>query len=103
MADMKPTKKDSRQQPVKVIRKGAVAASIWRRQTATGFEYLDFSLSRSWKLKTGEKEGYSQCFFERNEEAIQDVIAEACDYIRDHQRAQAIERGLDPERANKAA
>ena len=28
----------------------------------TGFEYLDFSLSRSWKLKSGEKEGYSRAF-----------------------------------------
>ena len=70
-----------RQQPVRVIRNGAIAASIWRRQTATGFEYLDFSLSRSWKLKSGEKEGYSQSFFGSNAEALADVIRQARDFI----------------------
>lgn len=78
------------QDPVKVIREGAIAASIWRRQTPTGFEYLDFSLSRSWKMKTGEKEGYSQSFFERNEEALVQVIARACAYIRQQQPAAVV-------------
>jgi hypothetical protein len=73
---------DVKQQPVKTIRRGAVAASIWKRQTATGFEYLDFSLSRSWKLKSGEKEGYSQNFFVANEEALSEVVSEACRFIR---------------------
>lgn len=83
----------SRQQPIKVIRNGAVAASIWKRQTPTGFEYLDFSLSRSWKMKTGEKEGYSQSFFERNESALLEVVSQACDYIR-HQQLAAAPREL---------
>lgn len=73
---------DVKQQPVKTFRRGAVAASIWKRQTPTGFEYLDFSLSRSWKLKSGEKEGYSQNFFEANEEALNEVISDACRFIR---------------------
>ena len=51
----KPATGRTRQSAVKVIRRGAVAASIWRRQTPTGFEYLDFSLSRSWKLKSGKR------------------------------------------------
>ncbi len=70
--------------PVKVIRCGAIAASIWRRQTSTGFEYLDFSLSRSWKLKSGEREGYSQSFFESNADALADVIGQARDFIADN-------------------
>ena len=73
---------DVKQQPVKTIRRGAVAASIWKRQTASGFEYLDFSLSRSWKLKSGEREGYSQNFFEANEETLGEVVSEACHFIR---------------------
>ncbi len=73
------------QTPVKVFRVGAIAASIWKRQTSTGFEYLDFSLSRSWKLKNGEREGYSQNFFDNNEEALFDVINLACRYIREEQ------------------
>ena len=32
--------------PVHVIRKGAIAASIWQRQSPSGFAYHDFSLSR---------------------------------------------------------
>lgn len=77
-------KDKSQQRPVKVIRLGAVAASIWRRQTSTGFEYLDFSLSRSWKLKNGEREGYSQNFFENNEEALLDVVSLAASFIREN-------------------
>lgn len=77
------TKKPARnQQPVKVIRVGAIAASIWKRQTSTGFEYLDYSLSRSWRLKSGEREGYSQNFFEGNEEALFEVISLASRFIR---------------------
>lgn len=86
----------NRQQPIKVIRNGAVAASIWKRQTPTGFEYLDFSLSRSWKMKTGEKEGYSQSFFERNEPALLEVVSQACDYIR-HQQPAGAPRELTAE------
>lgn len=76
---------NSKQQPIKTIRRGAVAASIWKRQTPTGFSYLDFSLSRSWKLKSGEREGYSQNFFETNQEALFDVVEEACEFIREHE------------------
>jgi len=68
--------------PVQTFRCGAIAASIWRRQTATGFEYLDFSLSRSWKTKNGLKEGYSQGFFEHNDEPLVSVIREAAEFIR---------------------
>jgi len=76
------TRKANGQQPVKVFRNGAIAASIWKRQTSTGFEYLDFSLSRSWKLKSGEKEGYSSNYFHNNEDALIDVIEQASEYIR---------------------
>jgi len=69
-------------QPVRVFRCGAIAASVWRRQTATGFHYLEYSLSRSWKTKSGDKEGYSQNFFESNEEALTEVIRDASEFIR---------------------
>lgn len=79
-----PKDADERRQPLKTIRNGAIAANIWRRQTPTGYGYLDFSLSRSWKLASGEKEGYSSSFFEQNEAALLDVVARAADYIRTH-------------------
>ena len=78
------TDKKNTQKPVEVIRNGAIAASIWKRQTSTGFEYLDYSLSRSWKLKSGEKEGYSSNFFPGNEDALVDVVQRATDYIREN-------------------
>lgn len=79
-----PKDADERRLPLKTIRNGAIAANIWRRQTPTGYGYLDFSLSRSWKLASGEKEGYSSSFFEQNETALLDVISRAADYIRTH-------------------
>ena len=103
MSDSKTKKPNSKQQPVKTIRKGAIAASIWKRQTSTGFEYLEFSLSRSWKLKSGEREGYSQNFFETSEEALHEVIAEACDFIREQERAAAEAREDVRERVDAAA
>ena len=103
MSDSKTKKPQGKQQPVKTIRNGAIAASIWKRQTSTGFEYLEFSLSRSWKLKSGEREGYSHNFFEGNEEALHDVIAEACEYIRVHQRTQEEQREDARERVDQAA
>ena len=74
-------KKRETQKPLKTFRVGAIAASVWQRQTPTGFEYLDFSLSRSWKLKSGEKEGYSTSFFHNNEDALVDVIEQAAAFI----------------------
>ena len=74
-------KKRETQKPLKTFRVGAIAASVWQRQTPTGFEYLDFSLSRSWKLKSGEKEGYSTSFFYNNEDALVDVIEQAAAFI----------------------
>jgi hypothetical protein len=103
MSDSRTKKPNSKQQPVKTIRKGAIAASIWKRQTSTGFEYLEFSLSRSWKLKSGEREGYSQNFFETSEEALHDVIAEASEFIRVHERAEAEAREDAQDRVSEAA
>ena len=84
------TTEDSNQQPLKTIREGAVAASIWSRQSSTGHDYLEFSLSRSWKSKSGDKEGYSQNFFENNEEAIVQVITKACHFIRSRQTGLSV-------------
>ena len=56
--------------PFKTFRHGAVAASVWRRQAPSGFEYFDFSVSRSWKATTTGKEGYSPNFFVSNTPAL---------------------------------
>ena len=82
--DKTKNRKGNSQKPIRTFRVGAVAASVWKRQTSTGFEYLDFSLSRSWKLKSGEKEGYSTSFFHNNEDTLIDVIEQATEFIRDN-------------------
>lgn len=94
-ATKKKSNKDA-QAPIEVIRRGAIAASIWNRQTATGFEYLDFSISRSWKTKTGDKEGYSSNYFPRNEEELIEVIRKASQFIR------AYEAGSHEPSGNRA-
>jgi len=77
------TKSTSSQKPspIRVFRKGAVAASVWQRQTGTGFAYYDFSLSRSWKSSASGREGYSTSFFPQNADALAEVIQQAADWI----------------------
>ena len=78
--------------PVKVIRKGAIAASIWRRQSPNGFAYYDFTLSRSWKAMSSEKTGYSKNFFGNNVPELQDVINEASGWITSNTESTQDER-----------
>ena len=74
-------KKRDAAKPLKVIREGAIAASIWCRQAPSGYEYFDFSISRSWKTQTSGKEGYSSNFFASNESQLTGVIAKAAAWI----------------------
>ncbi|HMO15669.1 MAG TPA: hypothetical protein PKD64_15320 [Pirellulaceae bacterium] len=81
-------------EPVNVIRKGAIAASIWRRQSPSGYAYFDFSLSRSWKSMSSDKTGYSKNFFDRNVPELQEVIEEASRWIANQgQSAQPVDDG----------
>ncbi len=81
---MNETQKKTENKPIKMVRKGAVAASIWKRQSPSGFEYFDFSLSRAWKSKNAGKEGYSPNFFANNREDLLLVIQDAACWILDH-------------------
>jgi len=83
MADTKTTK--AIVEPEITIRRGAVAASIWKRQAPSGFEYFDFSLSRAWKAKISGRDGYSMNFFSDNEGALGEVIREASIWIAEKQ------------------
>ena len=68
-------------EPVITIRKGAIAASVWQRQSPSGYAYYDFSLSRSWKSLSTDKTGYSKNFFESNESDLIEVIQKASTWI----------------------
>ena len=85
----------TKQQPaasnyIKTIRDkehGAIAANIFRGNTADGFTYLYYELSRSWKTQNGNREGYSKKFYDRNDEALCRVIMEAARWIQDNPQA----------------
>ena len=74
---------------VRTFRHGAVAANVFKRTAPGGFEYLDFSISRAWKIPNG-KEGYSTNFFEKNREALHAVVDQACDFIATNTPAERI-------------
>lgn len=74
--------------PVEVIRKGAIAASIWKRQSPSGYAYYDFSISRSWKSMSSEKTGYSKNFFETNKADLVEVIERASAWITEKRAAE---------------
>ena len=76
--------------PVHVVRKGAIAASIWRRQSPSGFAYYDYSLSRSWKSMSTEKTGYSRNFFETNQTDLVEVIGKASAWIVEKRESEKI-------------
>ncbi|MCB0325191.1 MAG: hypothetical protein KDD69_16525 [Bdellovibrionales bacterium] len=80
---MAKSKKDSEKSTnyITTIREGAIGANIFRGVTPDGHAYLYFSLSRSWKSANGSREGYSDRFYERNADALQAVVAKACDWI----------------------
>jgi hypothetical protein len=73
--------KKSATKPIKVIRHGAVAASIWHRQSPSGFKYYEYSLSRAWKTSKTGREGYSANFFAANEPELQAAVREASSWI----------------------
>lgn len=81
----KKKKPDAREaKPAHVIREGGVAAMIWPRQSATGFPYYEFSISRSWKLHSG-RSGYSQNFFAKNNTQLVKVIELASQWIAENE------------------
>ncbi len=75
--------------PVQVIRQGAIAASIWKRQSPSGFAYFDFTLSRSWKSLGTGKAGYSKSFFGANEKELTEVIQKASAWIAEQPQGQS--------------
>lgn len=80
--------------PVQTIREGAVAASIWKRQSPTGFPYYDFSLSRSWKSMSSGKTGYSPNFFSRHKAELLNVIERVTEEI---MKLEAAQQPMAPE------
>ena len=86
----KPKKQAAASNYVTTIRdkeQAAIAANIFRGNTADGFTYLYFEPSRSWKTQNGAREGYSKKFYDRNAEALCRVITEAARWIQQNPQA----------------
>ena len=71
--------------PVHTIRQGPVAASIWQRQSPSGYAYYDYSLTRCWKSMSSGNTGYSKNFFSRNQQELFAVIEKATQWIASHE------------------
>ena len=79
--------------PVHTVHAGAVSAAIWRRQSPAGYEYLDFSLTRSFESLSSGNTGHSRNFFTRNRRELMQVIELAADWIeQQEQQATSGER-----------
>ena len=92
--------------PVKVLRDGAVAASIWLRRTSAGVFY-DVTFSRCWKDEETGRWGYSQSFSDYHLDPLAELAQEAavwrptgCPLIR---RAGDVAATDSPRRARPAA
>lgn len=81
---------ESNERPQQTIRRGAIAASVWRRQGREGESYYEFTLSRSWKRGDDGESGYSQSFRETNEADLRHVIDLACRWIREKSDAREL-------------
>jgi hypothetical protein len=78
---------DGTADPIHVIREGAVAAAIWKRQSPSGYSYYDYSLSRSFESLSSGKTGHSKNFFSRNQHDLVKVIETASKWITEREVA----------------
>ena len=78
---IKPGATDRAADPIHIIHEGAVTASIWKRQSPSGYSYYDYSLSRSWKSLSSRKTSHSKNFFSRNQHDLGIVIEKATRWI----------------------
>jgi len=85
--EAKKKKPVSAETPVHTIREGSVAASIWRRQSPSGYAYYDFSLARSWQSLSSGSTGNSRNFFAKNQAELMKVIEQASQWIAEHEVA----------------
>lgn len=79
------------ERPVHMVRRGAIAASIWQRSRDAGGVYFEYTLSRSWKSQNGGRQGYSHGFFSRNVGELSEVINEATRWIATREQAMLAE------------
>ena len=85
-----PTKKKPTpsEMPVHAIREGSVTASIWRRQSPSGYAYHDFSLTRTFESLSSKSSNSSRNFFARNRDDLAKAINAATQWIVEREAAE---------------
>ena len=79
-------KSTGRKSPVKIIRSGAVLASIYRGSTPDGIPYLYFELDREATAQNGKKTA-NRKFIPHHAEQIQSAAMAASEWMRQHPEA----------------
>ena len=82
MSDRK-GKPASKQKPEHTICCGEVTASIFLRQSNSGYTYYDFALDRSYRSMATGKELHGANFFERHKEELVQAVRKAAAWIRE--------------------
>ena len=65
---------NSKQVPIKVLVFGEITASVFEKQSLTGYRFYDYELARVWKSMSTKREAHGNSFFERN---LDDIVAAA--------------------------
>ena len=67
--------------PVHTIQEGSVTASIWRRQSPSGYAYHDYSLTRTFESLSSKSSNSSRNFFAKNRDDLAKAISAATQWI----------------------
>lgn len=84
--DVKKKRLNAKESPVHTIQVGSVTALVWRRQSPSGFSYLDYSLIREYSSLSTGSFCYSKNFFASNNNDLVEVIQLASRWITEHDR-----------------
>ena len=91
-----------KQKPEHEIRCGEVTASIYRRQSNTGYVYRTYELDRRWRVVgTGKESKASSLFFDTNEQDLVQAVAQASAWIRDNANGDHTAPTRDTERSSR--
>ena len=84
-----PEKKQNatKRKPVHQIRSGECTASIFLRQSNSGYSYYDYMLTRNWSSRNTSRQAAGNTFFEHHERDLIDVVQKATTWLREKMHA----------------
>jgi transcriptional regulator of heat shock response len=81
----------TKHKPVHQIRSGECTASIFQRQSNSGYNYYDYVLTRNWSSRNTSRQAAGSTFFEHHERDLVDVIQKATAWLRDKMQRTCVE------------